>query len=170
MARSKRSRSGLGVVRALNLLAFLPIASRAPLYGRLLWALASDPRVPTSRKLLLGLAAAYVVSPFDLVPDRLPVVGALDDVAVMVLAVDVFLEGLPESLVAEKLAELGLPRNELDADLKRVRRLVPGPLRRVAARIPDAMEGVAAFARDRGVDRRLRELMTTKREMEERPA
>ncbi len=66
------------------------------MYARLLWALASDPRVPVTRKALLGLAGAYIVSPFDLVPERVPFFGAVDDVVVMVLAIDVFLEGLPE--------------------------------------------------------------------------
>jgi uncharacterized membrane protein YkvA (DUF1232 family) len=159
MARGKRSKSRFGVIRALNMLAFLPIASRAPLYGRLLWALASDPRVPNSRKALLGLAAAYVVSPVDIIPERIPVVGALDDVAVVVIAVDLFLDGLPPSLVREKLDELGIPAGELEADMQRVRRLVPGPLRKAAARIPDAIEGVADFARERGLDRRLREVV-----------
>ncbi|HUG46811.1 MAG TPA: YkvA family protein [Candidatus Limnocylindria bacterium] len=147
------------MIRALNLLAFLPVAGRAPVYGRLLWALASDPRVPASRKALLGLAAAYVVSPVDLIPDRIPVLGALDDVAVVVLAVDLFLDGLPRSLVNEKLNELGIPAEELDADLRRIRGLVPAPLRKAMARIPDALEGVASFARQRGFDRRLRELV-----------
>ncbi len=160
---AKRSTEGVGILRFLNLLAFLPIATRAPLYGRLLWALATDPRVPASRKALLGLAAAYVVSPVDLIPERLPVVGALDDVAVVVLSVDVFLQGLPQGLVDEKLVELGIPRSELDADLARVRRLVPKPLRRAVARVPDALQGVADFARERGLDRRLRELMTQER-------
>jgi len=150
---------GFGVIRALNLLAFLPIASRAPLYGRLLWALARDPRVPASRKALLGLATAYLVSPIDLVPERVPIIGRLDDVAVVVLAVDVFLSGLPSGLVREKLEELGIPPEELESDLQRVRRLVPRPLRKAVARIPDALEGVADFARERGLDRRLRELM-----------
>lgn len=159
MARGKRSRSGIGLIKAVNLLAFLPIASRAPLYGRLLLALAADPRVPTSRKVMLGLAAAYVVSPVDLVPEGVPLIGAIDDVAVVVLAVDLFLDGLPAALVGEKLDELGIPREELERDLRRVRRLVPKPVRRAAARVPDAIEGLAEFAREHGLDRRLQELV-----------
>src|SRR3989337_523298 len=92
MTRTHRRRGG-GLPRALHLLPFLPLASRAPLYARLLWALASDPRVPASRKALLGLAGAYIVSPLDLIPVWIPVLGAVDDVAVMVIAIDVFLEG-----------------------------------------------------------------------------
>ncbi len=154
MSRSKRSR---GLLRALNLLPFLPLAGRAPMYARLLWALVSDPRVPTTRKVLLGLAGAYIVSPFDLVPERIPLFGAFDDVAVMVLAIDVFLEGLPEGLVAEKLVALGIAPSELESDLARVRRLVPRPLREVASRVPGAIDRLAERLVQSGIDRRLRD-------------
>lgn len=127
----------------LNLLPFLPLAGKAPLYARLLWSLASDPRVPNSRKALLGIAGAYIVSPLDLIPDWIPVLGAIDDVAVMVLAIDVFLEGLPSGLVAEKLVELGIPPDELESDLARVRRFVPRPVRAMAARVPRLLDRVA---------------------------
>jgi uncharacterized membrane protein YkvA (DUF1232 family) len=148
------------MLRALNLLPFLPLAGRAPTYARLLWALASDPRVPMSRKALLGLAGAYIVSPIDLVPEFLPVVGAIDDVAVMVVAVDVFLEGLDPRLVDEKLNDLGMSRAELDSDLRRVRRLVPKAVRSLAARIPEALDGVAELMAQTGVDRRLKNFVT----------
>jgi len=175
MARKNRSRGGSGVLRILGLLPFLPIAGRAPLYARLLLSLARDPRVPASRKALLVLAAGYVISPFDLIPERLPVIGALDDVAVMLLAVDVFLEGLPEGLVQEKLVSLGASPHELDADLRRVRKMIPKPIREAASRIPAAVDGVAEFITDRGLDRRLRQLIAdspvgANRPMEERPA
>lgn len=158
MARKHRRRGG-GLLRVFNLLPFLPFAGRAPLYARLLWALASDPRVPASRKALLGLAGAYIVSPFDLVPDWVPLLGAVDDVAVMMLAVDVFLEGLPEGLVAEKLVELGMAPSELEADLERVRRIVPRPLRALVARVPGALDGLAARISESGIDRKLREAL-----------
>ena len=155
MARLGRRR-GAGFLRVLNMLPFLPLAGRAPDYARLLWALARDPRVPNSRKALLGLAGAYIVSPIDLVPEYLPVVGAIDDVAVMVLAIDVFLEGLPKDLVNEKLADLGMSPAELEQDLAKVRRLVPKGVRQVAARVPDALDGVGDFFVSTGLDRRVR--------------
>src|SRR4051794_3092385 len=154
MARSRKR--GSRVLRVLNVLPFLPLAGRAPSYARLLWALATDPRVPPSRKALLGIAGAYIVAPFDLVPEALPVIGAIDDVAVMVLAIDVFLEGMPRDLLNEKLADLGMSPNELDNDLARVRRIVPKPLRRAMLRVPDAIDGVAEFVSDSGLDRRFR--------------
>ena len=154
MARTKSRGSSL--LRALNFIPFLPLAGRAPMYARLLWALATDPRVPRARKALLGLAGAYIVSPIDLVPERIPLVGAIDDVAVMVLAIDVFLEGLPETLLAEKLVELGIPKSELDADLARVRQVVPRPVRMVIARIPGFIEQVATRLAQSGVQDRVR--------------
>ena len=143
-------------MRALSWLPFLPLAGRAPMYARLLWSLASDPRVPVARKALLGLAGAYIVSPIDIVPERIPFVGAIDDVAVMVLAIDVFLEGLPETLVQEKLVELGIPRSELDADLERVRRVVPRPVRALVARVPGVLDRIAARVAESGVQERVR--------------
>jgi uncharacterized membrane protein YkvA (DUF1232 family) len=142
------------------MLPFLPLAGRAPSYARLLWALATDSRVPASRKALLGLAGAYIVSPIDLVPEAIPIIGAIDDVAVMVLAIDVFLDGLPKDLVNEKLADLGMSPNELDQDLERVRRIVPKPLRQVMLRVPDALDGVAEFISDNGLDDRVRDVMS----------
>ena len=155
----KNKSRGRGLLRALNLLPFLPLAGRAPIYARLLWALASDPRVPAARKALLGIAGAYIVSPIDLIPDRIPFFGALDDVAVMVLAIDVFLEGLPETLVNEKLVELGIPPSELESDLKRVRRLVPGPVRAIVGRVPGAIDRLAGRVVDSGLDQRVRKLV-----------
>ena len=149
-------------MRLFNLLPFLALASRGPVYGRLLLSLATDPRVPTSRKALLGLAAAYLISPWDLVPERIPFVGALDDLAVVVLAVDVFLEGVPQSLIDEKLARLGLPRTELEKDLQRIRRLVPKPVRAAASRVPDALEGIASAITRSGLDRRLGSAIATR--------
>jgi hypothetical protein len=143
------------LMRVFSLLPFLPLASRGPVYGRLLLSLAADPRVPNSRKALLALAAAYLLSPWDFVPERIPLVGALDDLAVVVLAVDVFLEGVPASLIDEKLARLGVPRAELEKDLQRIRRIVPKPIRAAASRIPDALEGLASAISRSGLDRRV---------------
>jgi uncharacterized membrane protein YkvA (DUF1232 family) len=47
--------------------------------------LIGDPRVPRSRKLALGLLAAYLAMPFDLVPDFVPIAGALDDAVLAAL-------------------------------------------------------------------------------------
>jgi uncharacterized membrane protein YkvA (DUF1232 family) len=55
--------------------------------GKLLWALARDERVPKAAKLVAGLAAAYVVSPLDLMPDFVPTIGRIDDIYLVVRSV-----------------------------------------------------------------------------------
>ena len=45
--------------------------------------LLGDPRVPRSRKVLLGALVAYLAMPFDLVPDFIPVAGQLDDAIIV---------------------------------------------------------------------------------------
>jgi len=154
MARFRKRRSGL--VRTLNYLAFLPLASRAPSYGRLVLALLTDHRVPASQKAILGLAAGYVASPLDLIPESIPIIGAVDDVVVLVLGLELFLEGLPDAILDEKLADLDIDREAFDRDRAQVRRLIPGPVRRLATRLPDAFRAAASVARRAGADRRIR--------------
>jgi uncharacterized membrane protein YkvA (DUF1232 family) len=61
----------------------------------------ADPRVPRSRKLLLGAVVAYLAMPFDLVPDFIPVAGQLDDAVIVVLALRVVLRAAGPDLLAE---------------------------------------------------------------------
>jgi uncharacterized membrane protein YkvA (DUF1232 family) len=125
---------------ALSLWPFLPIASRATVYGRLIIELARDPRVPWSRKAILGLAALYVISPLDLLPDVIPLISRVDDVMVTVIALDLFLEGIPRELMIEKMYQLGIDGRELERDLESVRRLLPWPVRSIGRRLPDLLE------------------------------
>jgi len=67
------------------------------LFRRLL----ADPRVARSRKLLLAPLLLYLLIPFDLVPDFIPVVGALDDAIVVAVAIRVILRGAGPGLVRE---------------------------------------------------------------------
>lgn len=48
--------------------------------------LRGDPRVPRRAKLAVGFAGLWVLSPIDLIPEFLPVIGPLDDVVVVALA------------------------------------------------------------------------------------
>ena len=52
----------------------------------LLRRLRKDPRVPRRAKLAVAFAALWVISPIDLIPEFLPVIGPLDDVVVVALA------------------------------------------------------------------------------------
>jgi uncharacterized membrane protein YkvA (DUF1232 family) len=159
-ARDRRGR-GTGLRRMIAAAAFLPIASRAPMYARLLASLLVDPRTPAGRKATLGLALGYIVLGRDIVPDRIPILGQLDDLVVVALATEIFLDGLDEELLAEKLEEAGIPRTAYDEDVARVRRLVPGPVRRTARRIPEALEAVADAISKSGLAPRLRGWITS---------
>ena len=108
--RRSRKRSVLSIGRVLSLLAFLPVASRAPAYAQLILALLADGRMPASRKALLAGGLGYILVGRDLVPDDIPLLGGIDDLVIVVLAVDVFLEGVPTELLDEKLDALGIER------------------------------------------------------------
>ena len=108
---------------------------------------------------MLGAAAAYVVSPIDLVPDMIPLVGGIDDVAILVLAIEVFLEGLPGGILDEKLRELDIDTAAFERDRARIRRLMPRPLRHAISRVPGAVRGIGSLVRQTGIDRRLRALL-----------
>jgi uncharacterized membrane protein YkvA (DUF1232 family) len=157
-AEGKRRSRGRapGLRRMIAAAAFMPMAGRAPLYARLLWSLLKDDRTPTQRKVLLAGALGYVMLGRDIVPDRVPILGQLDDLVVVALATELFLDGLDEDLLAEKLAEAGIPRAAYDEDVARVRRLVPGPIRRAARRIPDAIRFAADAIGQSGLQPRLR--------------
>jgi uncharacterized membrane protein YkvA (DUF1232 family) len=162
-SRSKHSagsRGRAGFTRALKLLAFLPVATRIPTYARLVTALVFDDRMPASRKALLAGAAGYLLVGRDLIPDAVPVIGGVDDLVVVVLAVDLFLEGVPDDLLEEKLDDLGIDRAAFDRDMAQVRRLTPGPVRRTIRRVPGLIGGAGDVLRQLGLGPRMRAWIT----------
>ena len=77
---------------------------------------ARDPAVPLAAKLLAGAVAAYALSPIDLIPDFIPVLGLLDDVLLVPAGIWLVLRMIPP----EVLAQLRI-RAEAQADLPRSR-------------------------------------------------
>ncbi|MFL5613672.1 MAG: YkvA family protein [Gemmatimonadaceae bacterium] len=57
-----------------------------PHFLRLLFGLITDPRVALTDKLLVFGAIAYIVTPIDLIPDFIPFIGEVDDVYLLVIA------------------------------------------------------------------------------------
>lgn len=149
MSRRTPFRIGLSV---LGLWPFLPVAARVPQYGRLIGELLLDDRVPASRKVLLAAAAAYVASPIDLVPDFLPLVSRIDDVAVVIIALDLFLEGVPRAVLLDRMYALGIDGRELERDMEAVRRFLPAPVRAAVMRLPGMVEAGMMLIRDRLAD------------------
>ncbi|HEX5436080.1 MAG TPA: YkvA family protein [Gemmatimonadaceae bacterium] len=64
----------------------LAVILELPNYLRLLWGLMADARVSTVDKLLVGGAIVYILLPLDLIPDPIPFLGQVDDVYLLVLA------------------------------------------------------------------------------------
>jgi len=74
---------------------------------KLIWRLMSDRRVNFILKLLPLTALIYLVSPIDLLPGlALPVIGALDDAAVLWLGFSLFVSLCPENVVQEHMNTL----------------------------------------------------------------
>jgi uncharacterized membrane protein YkvA (DUF1232 family) len=59
-----------------------------------------DPRVPRRAKLVVALAGLWVLSPIDLLPEFLPVIGPLDDVVVVALALRYAARQVPRDVLA----------------------------------------------------------------------
>ena len=66
-----------------------------------LWLAARDPRTPRTVKILAMAIAAYALSPVDLIPDFIPVLGLLDDVLIVPLGILLVLKLMPEGLMQE---------------------------------------------------------------------
>jgi uncharacterized membrane protein YkvA (DUF1232 family) len=62
------------------------LAGILPACATTMWRLRNDPNVPRRAKAALAFAGLWVLSPIDLIPEFLPVIGPLDDVVVVALA------------------------------------------------------------------------------------
>lgn len=76
-----------------------------------LWLAARDPRVPWYAKAVAGAVAAYALSPVDLIPDFIPIIGYLDDLVIVPLGI----------LLAVKLVPAGLMREFRDTAARRAK-------------------------------------------------
>ena len=57
------------------------------------------PQTPWIAKMFLGLAVGYLLLPFDLIPDFIPVIGQLDDVVIIPVLLYLALLFIPESII-----------------------------------------------------------------------
>ena len=70
-----------------------------------LWLAARDPRTPGMAKLVAALVAAYALSPIDLIPDFIPVLGYVDDLILVPLGIALAVRLIPACLMAEFRSE-----------------------------------------------------------------
>jgi uncharacterized membrane protein YkvA (DUF1232 family) len=81
---------------------FVSVLNRIRLVVRLL----RDPRVPLYLKAIPFLSLIYIVMPLDFIPDLLPVLGQVDDLGAVLLAVEAFIMMSPQDVVQEHRAEI----------------------------------------------------------------
>ena len=77
-----------------------------PSFARLYWRLLRDRRVSIWPKALLALSVVYFLSPYDFIPDMLPLFGEVDDFVVVVLTCRLFIYLCPPEVVREHVAAI----------------------------------------------------------------
>jgi uncharacterized membrane protein YkvA (DUF1232 family) len=99
--------------------------------ARLAWKLFRDPRVSRATKFLIpGIAVAYLLLPIDILPDFIPVLGQLDDLAVIALAIKFFIDMSPSWLVQYYRDEMaGKPSTATDPKAPKREKTVDGEYR-----------------------------------------
>lgn len=67
------------------------------LYRRIL----AHPRCPRVTRICLGAAVAYALSPIDLIPDFIPILGYIDDAVILPILIYIALKSVPRELIEE---------------------------------------------------------------------
>ena len=133
-----------------------------PTYARLVWGLARDPRTPMGLKLLLGAAITYVVTPVDFIPDVIPLVGAADDLTVLLLVLDLFISNAPAAVRDEHLARARKGEAQLDEDLAQLRALLGVRFDRIRDTLPHLLERFGGLTDANEVKRQIGEWRVTR--------
>lgn len=84
---------------------FKTIAHNIRIDAHATWLSARDPEVPLPARVFGLIIAAYALSPIDLIPDFIPVLGLLDDAILIPLGVWLFLKMVPDEVYARHKAE-----------------------------------------------------------------
>lgn len=133
----------------------LQVIVRAPRYVRLMWNLLRDERLDRRHKGALLAALGYNVSPIDLVPGVIPVLGQIDDLAVLLFAIRAVLHRVDAAVAEEHLRKTNLTWHQIDDDLTATLQ-VPGQLLLLGARWA-RQTGRAVWHGGQGALRRLRQ-------------
>jgi len=129
-----------------------------PQYVRLTAEVVRDPRVPKQAKASLAVGGGYVASPLDLVPGFIPVAGQLDDLYVLLTALQLAVKLTPDDVMTPHLMKVGLSAADIDRDLAAIRRLVQVAvvkgLKLGGAAVTRAAAGITTFIRSRQAQRK----------------
>jgi uncharacterized membrane protein YkvA (DUF1232 family) len=117
-----RPGSGPGELDGRKVMARLVgVVARVPRYLKLGWRLLQDPTVSGKGKAALGGGLAYAVSPIDPLPGIIPMIGQLDDLAILLLSVRTALRSCPPEVADVHLRAAGLTWETLERDLVTLR-------------------------------------------------
>lgn len=72
-----------------------------PDIAALIYRLLKDKRVSVKTKLIISAAVAYIAVPCDIIPDKIPFVGKIDDIAIAVFALNVIMNEVPLNVVLD---------------------------------------------------------------------
>jgi len=89
-----------------------------PNFLRLLGGLLTDRRVSNTDKLLVAGAIAYIVMPMDFIPDYIPFLGEIDDLFVLVLALQRLIANAGRTVIQDHW--MGDPSHLKELDLERI--------------------------------------------------
>ena len=79
----------------------IEFAQAIPATARLAYRVLRDERVDEKRRAVAVASLGYAVLPFDLIPDRIPLIGKLDDIVVVAAAFQALFEEAGDELLAE---------------------------------------------------------------------
>jgi uncharacterized membrane protein YkvA (DUF1232 family) len=133
---------------------------KLPTYARTVWGIMRDPRTPIGLKGIMAGALAYVVFPVDLVPDVIPILGQADDLTILLLVLDMFIQNAPAEVRAEHAARARNGTADLDRDLQRLRGLMGTRFDRIRDNLPELLD---RYGRARDPDELKRALASWRR-------
>jgi uncharacterized membrane protein YkvA (DUF1232 family) len=136
---------------------------KLPMYARVIWGLVRDPRTPLPLKGLLAAALVYLVMPFDLIPDAIPILGQADDLTVLMLVLDLFIANAPAEVRKDHLERAKNGTADLDRDLARLRSLMGHRYDEIRDSLPDLLERYGDLRDPRAVKGLLAKLRTARR-------
>ncbi len=113
---------------------------KLPTYARVVWGLFRDPRTPIHLKAILAAGLVYLVTPIDIIPDALPIIGQADDLTVLLLVLDLFVANAPAEARDEHTERAKKGTALLDEDLARLRSILGDRYDRIRDALPEVLE------------------------------
>jgi uncharacterized membrane protein YkvA (DUF1232 family) len=107
-------------------------AARAiPATGKLIYRLVRDARVDDRKRTGVVAALIYAVLPFDLIPDRIPLIGKVDDFVIGAAALQALFEAAGDDILDEHWDASDASLAALRSGIEVVAGFMPRPLRRL---------------------------------------